>query len=195
MSLPWGKSEAAGTPAGAGTVDVRIVPFEEPSSSRSFFSAFRTPRRFATDASGVTTATPSAPYQIEVSIRDADRPRDGGALLVVRASIGGVEINEQLIVRAGDGRQTVKFIGWLDSPDGTKRIKFTFPASGETQIQVGVFEGTSAGSGKDKQRDGGFAAPPVASGQGFEGPPVSMESVRLGQPVAIGVARLRPSSN
>ena len=38
---------------------------------------------------------------------------------------GAVE-HEQLVQLSGDVR-TVKFIGWLDSPDGTKRIQFTFP--------------------------------------------------------------------
>ena len=177
----------AASSASGPQVAVRILPFDEGSSSRSLFASFfgSTSRSFGVDDAGVISGKPGSAYQIEVQMRDSSAAQ---GLRVVRASIAGVEINEQLVMRKGD-RGPVRFIGWLDSPDGTKRLKFCFPASGEVEIQVGVFEATAVG-GKDGKSNF-MRAPDAASGAGFSGPAVSMQSFTLGQPVAIGVARLR----
>ena len=88
--------------------------------------------RFTTGTDGVVSGPPGAAYQIQVTLREQTPSR---ALRVVRASIAGVEINEQCIV--GASRHPVTFLGWLESADGTKRLKFVFPeGSGEELIQV-----------------------------------------------------------
>ena len=185
--LPWGRADTGAQLSPGTHAEVKIVPFDAGSSSRTLLSMFRPLPRFSADEHGTTTGAPGSAYQIEITLREP-RAR-AGAMRVVRASIGGVEINEQLVIRAGNERQTVRFVGWLDSPDGTKRIHFTFPTSGETEIQVGIFDATPAAPASSKADI--FQAPQAAVGQGFQGPAVSSERFTLGQPVAIGRARLR----
>ena len=142
------------------------------------------------------------------------RPHKTGQMRVVRASLGGHEINEQLLLPRGGG--SARFVGWLESADGTKRLQFLCPPTpGETvciQVppisaralpahlarafalcsQVAVFEATSLGGGGKGKGEGGAGRPPGATaGDAFAGPAVSSERFELGQPVAIGQVRLR----
>jgi len=120
------------------------------------------------------------------------RPHKIGQMRVVRASLGGHEINEQLLLPRGGG--SARFVGWLESADGTKRLQFLCPPTpGETVcIQVAVFEATSLGGGGKGKGEGGAGRPPGATaGDAFAGPAVSSERFELGQPVAIGQVRLR----
>ena len=185
MALPWGAQNSSQGSLSSGSVEVKIVPFEQASSSRSLLSMFRPTPRFST-VDGVTVGAPGAPYQITVAVREQN-PAAGGRRVIL-ASIDGREINEQLVLSAGD-RHPLRFVGWLDSADGTKRIQFCFPATGEAVVQVGVFEATASG-GSDK-KGGMMRAPDAALGAGFQGPAVSNQAYTLGQPVAIGSARLR----
>ena len=199
-ALPWGSSSSSTTLAGTARVDVKIIPFDTGSSS-SFMGSLlgRTPRNHFKTTDGTTTAAAGVAYQIEIRLHER---LANDAIRVVCASIAGHEINEQLIMR-GSAQYPLKFVGWIDNSvaanDGTqtKRIKFTVPASGEAEIRVGVFEATAApdGGGKGKGKDGGGrAAPSEAHGDGFIGPPVSNQRFVLGQPVAIGVARVRAAA-
>ena len=186
MALPWGSQSSSTAQLEGGRAEITILPFEMGSTSRSVLSLFRPAPRFSV-VEGTTVGAPGSPYQIEVAFHEPQRP--AGSLRIVRASINGVEINEQLVLRGRTARE--RFIGWLDSPDGTKRVHFTFPATaGETvTIQLGVFEAIASASGGKK--GGAMSAPPTAMGQGFHGPPVSTEQYSLGQPLAIAEAKLR----
>ena len=116
------------------------------------------------------------------------RGKDPARLRVVRATIDGVEVNEQLLLRSSSS--TARFVGWLEDATGAKRLKFTFPAEagGASAITVGVFEATAAGgAGKAS-----VSRPPAAArGASFSGPTVSSESYTLGAPVAAAMLRLR----
>lgn len=186
MALPWGStSSSAPAQLGAARAEINVVPFETGSSSRSLFNFVRPAPRFSI-VEGAVVGAPGAAYQIEVVLMESTRP--SSSLRVVRASINGTEINEQLILKGGGER--VKFVGWLDSPDGTKRVHFTFPASGEITIQVGIFEATAAAGG-DGKKGGATSAPAFAQGNGFRGPQVSTAQFVIGEPVAIAAAKLR----
>ena len=190
LPLPWGRPADA-SPGQNGALSIRIVPFDEGSSSRSLLSSlFRSSPRFTLEArTGVVLGQPGSAYQLEVALGPSEAAQGGEGVRVVRASIDGVEINEQLVLRHGD-RQPVRFLGWLDSADGTKRLQFTFPVRGEAEIRVGVFEASEAAS-SDKKSGATMRAPDAAVGRGFLGPAVTDERFLLGQPVAVGVARLR----
>ena len=99
-----------------------------------------------TTGAGCFAAPPGTPYLIDIALKQRI-PR--GGLRIVRASIDGREINEQVVLRSGSG--TARFCGWLEDASGAKRIQFAFPPSGQTVIQVGVFEATEA------SKDGGGA--------------------------------------
>jgi len=110
------------------------------------------------------------------------------ALRIVRASIDGREINEQIVIKGGSSG-SARFVGWLEDATGAKRIQFTFP-SGESTIQVGVFAATEAsksGEGAGKVH----GAPSSASGASFAGPLVGDSVFVLGEPITAGCVRLR----
>ena len=87
------------------------------------------------------------------------------------------------------GGTSSRFVGWLEDPTGAKRVQFTFPQSGDSTVQVGVFEATlvskAGGGGKVD------AVPPTAAGASFAGPLVGNDQYALGDPVAVGLVRLR----
>ena len=122
---------------------------------------------------------------IDINLREKQPSR---GLRVVRASIDGKEINEQIILR-GSSATSARFVGWLEDPTGAKRVQFTFPPSGDMIVQVGVFEATElskeGGSGKVDQ------VPPTAAGASFAGPLVGDGKFAVGEPVAAGIVRLR----
>ena len=189
LPLPWGRAANA-SPGQNGGLSIRIVPFDEGSTSRSLLSLFRSAPRFAIEPeTGVVLGQPGSAYQLEVTLQ-GDAQRGDGGVRVVRASIDGVEINEQLVLRSND-RHPLRFLGWLDSADGTKRLQFTFPTRGEAEIHVGVFEASEPASADKKGSGATMRAPDAATGRGFLGPAVTEERFVIGQPVAIGVARLR----
>jgi len=187
MSLPWGRAGPSALPTVPrgtlpGECEVKVVvPCDNVRRMMSFFGSSR---GFSVrDAHHV--GAPSASYEIEVTVRE----RAGASgLRVVRATIDGTEINEQLVLQAPGG--TARFVGWLQDPTGAKRIRFTFPAEGgETStVQVGVFAATEAG-GKGKEA-GSAQPPPTAVGDSFAGPRVSSTSYQLGEPIAAGMALL-----
>ena len=95
------------------------------------------------------------------------------------------------MLRPRDGGASGRFVGWLEDATGAKRIHFTFPSSGESTIQVGVFEANVAAGGSGKE-SATVPLPPVsARGESFSGPLVGSTRYTLGQPVAIGMAKLR----
>ena len=102
-------------------------------------------------------------------------------LRIVRCTIDGAEVNEQLVLRSVDRA----FVGWLRSA-----AKFTFPTEvGKVSaITIGVFDATANGpAGKAS-----VSRPPAAArGASFSGPTVSSESFTLGEPVAAAMLRLR----
>ena len=108
----------------------------------------------------------------------------------MRASINGHEINEQLLLKGSKMKSS--FLGWLESHDGTKRVKFTFPVNPrETHtVQVGVFEASPA-EPASKAAEGAARPPSIANGESFSGPPVSNARFLLGEPVAIAQVQLR----
>lgn len=180
MALPWGSSSSSTAPSlPGGTVEIRINRFA--ARRLPFFSA----PRFDADATGTVLGPPGSAYQIEVQLRES-RPSSG--LRIVRASIDGREINEQLVLRGG--ATSARFVGWLEDATGAKRIQFTFPASGDSTIQVGVFEATEVG-GKKGGEGKVDQAPTSARGASFAGPLVGNAQFALGDPVAIGQAQLR----
>jgi hypothetical protein len=81
---------------------------------------------------GAIHAPPSTEYEIHVRVAASG---SSGGHRVVRASVDGAEVNEQLIL--APGCTSGKFVGWLEGGDlsGSKRIHFTFPR-GETIVQV-----------------------------------------------------------
>ena len=129
MALPWGKQSSSSVPA-SGELEVSIVRWGERSARNSNVFA---PGKLPVDGSGCFTAPPGAPYLIDIALRHKI-PR--GELRVVRVSIDGREINEQVVLRSGSG--TARFCGWMEDPSGAKRIQFTFPPNGQSVIQVGV---------------------------------------------------------
>ena len=183
-SLPWGSGSssalAASLPA---SVEVRAVPF--PSSS--LLSSFMPTRALPTSADGTVVAPPGAPYQIEVSLSENRRGKDPARLRIVRCTIDGAEVNEQLVLRSSS---TARFVGWLEDPTGAKRLKFTFPseAGKVSAITIGVFDATANGAAGKAS----VSRPPAAArGASFSGPTVSSESFTLGEPVAAAMLRLR----
>ena len=185
MSLPWGSSSSSSAPSlPGGAVEIRINRFAA-ARHLPFFSA---PSRFEADATGAVLGRPGAAYQIEVHLKES-RPNSSG-VRIVRASIDGREINEQLVLRGGS--TSARFVGWLEDATGAKRIQFTFPPSGDATIQVGVFEATEVGKkGGEGKVD---QAPTSARGASFAGPLVGSAQFALGDPVAIGQARLRAAA-
>ena len=106
---------------------------------------------------------------------------------IVRCTIDGAEVNEQLVLRSSS---TARFVGWLEDPTGAKRLKFTFPAEvGKVSaITIGVFDATANGAAGKAN----VSRPPAAArGASFSGPTVSSESFTLGEPVAAAMLRLR----
>lgn len=69
-----------------------------------------------TTGAGCFTAPPGTPFLIDIALRQRI-PRDG--LRIVRASIDGREINEQVVLRSGSG--TARFCGWLEDASGDGR--------------------------------------------------------------------------
>ena len=184
MALPWGSSSSSSAPSlPGGTVEVRINRFAA-ARRLPFFSASRS---FEADATGTVLGPPGAAYQIEVNLRES-RPNSSG-VRIVRASIDGREINEQLVLRGGSKK--ARFVGWLQDPTGAKRIRFTAPArSGETSlVQIAVFAAT------ELQNPGKASvlpqAPTTAMGATFSGPTVGNARFALGEPVGLGMAQLR----
>jgi hypothetical protein len=179
-ALPWGRSEPSVTPQGA---DVRIMPANPISRMLSFRSA-----RFSTH-DGVVVARAGTAYEIEVRLHESVA---SGGLRVVRASIDGQEVNEQLVL-GSRGTSSGRFVGWLQDATGAKRIRFTFPSTAgqESNVQVGVFAATEIGTnGKGKATH--VPLPPAsACGESFEGPAVGAAQYALGEAVAVGCARLR----
>ena len=217
-ALPWGSGAALSGPTGGTTVSIKVLPFDRGGSSRgNFFASLlgRSETQLGTDSAGVWLAPPGSAFQVEVTVHESTPTT---ALRVIRGcvpdhqtsqtwqlctdidpmavarpcrSIGGQEINEQLIV--GTSRSPVRFVGWLESPDGTKRCKFTFPAEAgaEVLVQVAVLEATAIG-GDDKASMAASPRPPRShAGDSFAGPKVSNARFTLGAPLALGMARLR----
>lgn len=186
-SLPWARASSSGSAAGLpSTCEVRILRCDGDRVSgmlqRMFFPR-EAPAFELRD--GCVCGSPGAAYEIEVTVRQGAASSEGTR--VVRASIDGTEINEQLVLRSSG---SAKFVGWLEDPTGRKRIHFTFPQRGEAQITVGVFLATEIGSGKDKMSDVS-QAPVTATGAGFSGPLVGGARYALGEPIAAASARLR----
>ena len=184
MALPWGSASSASIPTSRDTVEVRCLPCDLGSNLRRMFSP-RAPT-FQVDAAGKFVAAPGTAYEIEVV------HGGGGAdsqVYVVRGSIDGHEINEQLVLRGGSKK--ARFVGWLQDPTGAKRIRFTAPArSGETSlVQIAVFAAT------ELQNPGKASvlpqAPTTAMGATFSGPTVGNARFALGEPVGLGMAQLR----
>ena len=72
------------------------------------------PRAYrVTTGAGCFTAPPGTPYLIDIALKPRV-PRNG--LRVVRASIDGREINEQVVLRSGSA--SARFCGWLEDPSG-----------------------------------------------------------------------------
>lgn len=190
-ALPWGSGAALSGPTGGTTVSIKVLPFDRGGSSRgNFFASLlgRSETQLGTDSAGVWLAPPGSAFQVEVTVHESTPTT---ALRVIRGSIGGQEINEQLIF--GTSRSPVRFVGWLESPDGTKRCKFTFPAEAEAEVlvQVAVLEATAIG-GDDKASMAASPRPPRShAGDSFAGPKVSNARFTLGAPLALGMARLR----
>ena len=177
--LPWGSSSSSSAPSlPGGAVEVRINRFA--ARRLPFFSA----SRFDADSTGTVLGPPGAAFQIEVLLRES-RPSSG--VHIVRASIDGREINEQLVLQGG--ATSARFVGWLEDATGAKRIQFTF--RGDSTIQVGVFEAIEVGGGKTGGGGKVDQAPTSARGASFAGPLVGSAKFALGDPVAIGQARLR----
>ena len=79
------------------------------------------PRAYCgTTGAGCFTAPPGTPYLIDIALKKGI-PRDG--LRIVRASIDGREINEQVVLRSGSG--TARFCGWLEDASGDRRRRST----------------------------------------------------------------------
>ena len=116
MALPWASGSGAPSMglAGNASVNVRILPFKSPSF---FASLFREPSALAKDAEGFFVAKPGSAFVIEVTLNESPT---SAAQRVVRASIDGHEIQEQLVVVP---HSPVTFIGWLEDVTGSKRIK------------------------------------------------------------------------
>ena len=112
-----------------------------------------------------------------------------GTLRVVRASIDGQEINEQLVLRPQASH--ARFVGWLQDGTGAKRIRFTFPtgAQNDSVVTVGVFSATETEAGSKETRVP--LPPPSATGESFSGPQVGSARYAHGEVVAFGSAQLR----
>ena len=182
--LPWGRPTAGSvTLPGGDSLEVRLLPCDTVRRLLSLRS-----QHFSEDSEGAFLAPAGTSYEIEVKLRERT-PSRGATLRVVRASIDGQEINEQLILTP-PSTLSARFVGWLQDPTGAKRLRFTFPTQGESSVQVGVFAATEAGgaSGKAAQAP---APPPSATGASFAGPTVGSRRYVLGEPVAVGLARLK----
>jgi len=195
--LPWGNHLPGTSSSAAGLttdVSVCVVPFVG-GVLNSLFSWGAAAPRFTTDADGTVCAPPGAAYIIEVSIREVSGPSSAtGPVRVVRASIDGIEVNEQLVMRPP--RAKGKLVGWLEDATGAKRIKFTFPACAATTatIQVGVWSATplaSEQSGRGKGKDSATRPPASARGEVFSGPVVTDARYAVGDPVGVASVRLR----
>ena len=125
MALPWGRSSSQGGGASSlpnGEVEVALLPCggSSPAEALRRMFSFRAPSFDVVD--GCAVAPPGAEYEIEVRLSERTPPPNG-ALRIVRATIDGVEINEQLVLRGGHG--STRFVGWLQDDSGAKRIHFT----------------------------------------------------------------------
>mmetsp|Transcript_19441 Transcript_19441/g.48937 ORF Transcript_19441/g.48937 Transcript_19441/m.48937 type:complete len:187 (+) Transcript_19441:50-610(+) len=186
MALPWGKQPSSAAVPGSGELDVSIVHWGERSArNANLFSPGKLPK----DGAGCFIAPPGTPYLIDIALKQRV-PRSG--LRVVRASIDGREINEQVVLRGGSA--SARFCGWLEDPTGAKRVQFAFPPSGQSVVQVGVFEATEA------SKQVGAAAkvhppPPAAGGASFAGPQVGQGEYVLGEPVAASLVRLSSTTS
>ena len=79
------------------------------------------PRAYrVTTGAGCFTAPPGTPYLIDIALKQRV-PRSG--LRVVRASIDGREINEQVVLRSGSA--SARFCGWLEDPTGDPQPRST----------------------------------------------------------------------
>lgn len=188
-ALPWGRSSGAGSLA-TGDVDIALLASGGASSPADMLRrmlSFRSPQFDVVD--GCAVAPPGAAYEIAIKLREHAPPR-AGALRVVRCTIDGEEVNEQLVLRSSSATAAARFVGWLQDETGAKRIHFTFPMNDrESLIQVGVFEATEVGAAGKKRA---APSPPAsATGASFEGPLVGSARYELGAPVAIGALRLR----
>ena len=188
MALPWGRgSPGISLPGGEVDVFLHASGGSSPMDSfRRFFSSSSASRFPLSD--GCCYAPPGASYEIEVVLRE--RAPSRGACRVVRATIGGTEVNEQLVLLSGTN-SSARFVGWLQDDTGAKRIRFTAPSSDREEliIQIAVFAATECSSAKGKER--ATSAPASAIGESFAGPLVGTKRYTIGEPVAIGSARLR----
>ena len=73
-----------------------------------------------TTGAGCFIAPPGTPYLIDIALKQRV-PRSG--LRVVRASIDGREINEQVVLRSGSA--SARFCGWLEDPTGDPQPRST----------------------------------------------------------------------
>jgi hypothetical protein len=188
LALPWARTSGAGSLA-TGDVTIALLACGNASSPTDMLRrmlSFRSPTYDIVD--GCVVAPPGAAYEVEIKLRE-HAPR-AGALRVVRCTIDGTEVNEQLVLRSSSTAIVGKFIGWLQDETGMKRIHFTFPTNDrESLIQVGVFEATQIGAAGKKRA---APSPPAsATGASFEGPLVDSARYELGAPVAIGTVRFR----
>ena len=181
MALPWGDAGTSSPRLPEGELEISISRW---AARRSFFSS---PSRMPVDSAGCFTAPPGAAYTIDVTLHQRF-PKN--AQRVVRASIDGREINEQIVLFGGSSGKA-HFVGWLEDSTGAKRIQFTFPPSGESTVTVGVFEATESGSKSGRGAGKVHQAPQTASGASFAGPTVGDGTFVLGEPVAAGLVRLR----
>ena len=181
MALPWGHAGTSSPRLPEGELEISISRW---AARRSFFSS---PSRMPVDSAGCFTAPPGAAYTIDVTLHQRF-PKN--AQRIVRASIDGREINEQIVLFGGSSGKA-HFVGWLEDATGAKRVQFTFPPSGESTVTVGVFEATESGSKSDRGAGKVHQAPQTASGASFAGPTVGDGAFVLGEPVAAGLVRLR----
>ena len=190
MALPWGSNSSLPLEALAGGVRVDVVALAASGASDPI-SSFR--RLFRASAlplvDGSFSAPPGTGYEIEVKV---DAAPTNGSVYVVRGSIDGHEINEQIILRTG-GR-VAKFVGWLQDPTGAKRTRFTFPARGEAVVTIGVFTATELNQSGKSAKQHTPQPPANALGETFSGPLVGNSAFTIGQPVGAGMIRLRASA-
>jgi len=190
MALPWGRSGGSGS-LPTGDVEISLLTCGgTPADSlfRMLSARSMTPQYPTVD--GCVVGPPGAAYEIQISLHE--RVPVIGAKRVVRATIDGTEVNEQLILRSSS-TSSAKFVGWLQDETGSKRIHFTFPTHDrESLVQVGIFDATEHDSEKGKGKQRAAPSPPVtATGASFEGPLVGNSRFTLGAPVAIGALRLK----
>jgi len=192
MALPWGQHACSSSNAVAtGDVEIALLPCGGGASASSMADRIgrmlfgRAPAPLPS-LDGAIVAPAGLAYEIQVTLHE--RTSAQGALRIVRATIDGEEVNEQLVLR--DSSLSARFVGWLEDGTGAKRLHFTFPANDrESFITIGVFEATEVGA-PGKQR--ATPSPPTsATGASFQGPTVGSARYTLGRPIAMGSARLR----